>query len=50
MSEEDKCEKCKGEKVFEDEKEFDIKLDPGVPDNHVYTFENEGNEVVKLTY
>jgi len=46
MNEEDKCTKCKGEKILEDPKEFDVKLDPGVPDNHVYTLEGEGNEVV----
>ena len=46
LSEQDKCSKCKAEKIVEDEKELDVKVDPGVPDNHVYTFEGEGNEIV----
>jgi len=46
MSEEDKCQTCKGEKIKEEQKEIEVKLDPGVPDNHVYEFPGEGNEVV----
>ena len=46
MSEEDKCPECKGAKILEEKKEIDIKLDPGVPDNHVYTFAGEGHETV----
>jgi len=46
LTEEDKCKTCKGEKVLEEKKEFDVKVDPGVPDNHVYNFPGEGNERV----
>jgi len=46
LKEEDKCQTCKAEKIVQDKKEFEIKLDPGVPDNHVYTFAGEGNQVV----
>jgi len=31
----------KGEKIIEEKKEIEVKLDPGVPDNHVYTFPGE---------
>ena len=48
MSEEDKCPECKAEKIIEEQKELEVKLDPGVSDNHVYTFEGEGNEVVRF--
>lgn len=48
MSEEDRCKICKGEKIMEDKKEFEVKIDPGVPDNHIYTFAGEGNEIVYL--
>ena len=47
MKEEDRCPTCKGEKIAEDKKEFNVKLDAGVPENHVYTFEGEGNQVVR---
>lgn len=47
MIEEDKCEKCKGEKILEEKNEIMVKLEPGVPENHFYTFEGEGHEVVK---
>ncbi|MDR3737216.1 MAG: zinc finger domain-containing protein [Acidobacteriaceae bacterium] len=50
VSEEDKCQKCKGEKMQEEQKEFEVKLDPGVPDNHVYTFAGEGNEIVSWCF
>ena len=46
MSEEDRCAECKGEKILEEQKELEVKLDPGVPDNHVYTFAGEGHETV----
>lgn len=46
LAEEDKCAECKGEKVAKEEKEFEVKLDPGVPENHIYTFPGEGNQVV----
>ena len=49
MSEEDRCPNCKGEKIAEEKKEFEVKLDPGVPENHVYTLQGEGNEVVRRT-
>jgi len=48
MREEDKCSECKGAKMLEEKKELDIKLDPGVPDNHVYTFAGEGHETVSI--
>lgn len=46
LREEDKCKTCKGEKIQEEKKEFNIKIDPGVPDNHVYSFPGEGHETV----
>ena len=46
MSENDKCPKCKGEKILEEKKELDVKLDPGVPDKHIYNFPGEGHETV----
>jgi len=46
MKEEDKCKKCKGEKILEETKEFEIKLEPGVSDNKDYRFPGEGNEIV----
>lgn len=48
LKEEEKCELCKGEKINKEEKEFEIKLDCGAPNNHVYKFEGEGNEIVML--
>lgn len=47
LSEEDRCKTCKGEKIQEEKKEFEVKVDPGVPDNHVYTFAGEGHETVQ---
>ena len=47
MAEDDRCPACKGEKILEEKKELDVKIEPGVPDNHVYTFQGEGNEIVK---
>lgn len=44
LSEKDRCSKCKGEKAVEDSKEFEVKVTPGVPDNHVFTFPGEGNQ------
>jgi DnaJ family protein A protein 2 len=46
MLEEDKCPKCRGEKIQEETKNFEIQLQPGVLDNHEYKFPGEGNEVV----
>lgn len=46
LTEEDRCPACKGERISEDKKEFEVKLDPGVPDNHTYNFPGEGNETV----
>ena len=46
VSEEDKCQTCKGEKIMEDKKDLSIKLDPGVPPSHVYTVAGEGHEIV----
>lgn len=48
MKEEDKCKKCNGEKVLEEKKEFEIKLEPGVSDNKDYKFIGEGNEIVYI--
>lgn len=44
LTEEDKCPACKGEKILENEKEFKINIDPGVPENHPYSFPGEGTE------
>lgn len=50
MEEKDKCLKCKGEKILEENKEFDVKLEPGAPENFEYKFPGEGNEVVYYFY
>jgi DnaJ family protein A protein 2 len=41
----DKCTKCNGERIKEEKKEFEVKLDKGAPDGKRYVFEEEGNEV-----
>ena len=41
----DKCATCKGERVREEKKEFEVKLDKGAPDGKRYVFPEEGNEV-----
>jgi hypothetical protein len=48
VKEEDKCEKCKGEKYAEEKAELEVKLEPGVTDGYVYTFEGEGNQIVLI--
>lgn len=48
LTEQDKCTACKGERVKEESKEFEIRVEPGAPDNYVYTLPGEGNETVKL--
>ena len=46
MTESDRCPACKGEKILEDKKEFNVNIEPGVPDNHAYSYPGEGNETV----
>jgi len=48
LTEQDRCPTCKGERVMEESKEFEIKVEPGAPDNHVYTLAGEGNQTVSL--
>lgn len=48
LTEQDRCPACKGERVMEDSKEFEIKVEPGSPDNYVYTLAGEGNQTVTL--
>lgn len=50
LDEESKCAACKGEKVVKEENEFDIKLDCGAPENHLYAFPGEGHEIVSYLY
>lgn len=42
----DRCPRCKGERLFEEMKEFEIPLDPGAPENCEYLFQDEGTKVV----
>ena len=46
VEEKDLCEECKGKRVIEAEKELEVTLDPGVPNEHDYLFEGEGHEEV----
>ncbi len=49
IAEANKCEKCEGKKVVEEKKQIDIRIEPGVPDNHEYVFANEGEQFVMNT-
>ena len=46
IEEKDFCEECKGKKMVEIEKELDVALDCGAPQEHDYLFEGEGQEQV----
>ena len=46
LNEEDKCVSCKGEKIQREEKEFQIKIDCGAPNNKAYNLPGEGNDIV----
>jgi len=46
LDEKDLCELCQGKKMVEIEKELDVTLECGVPHDHDYLFEAEGQEEV----
>ena len=46
LEESSKCKRCEGKIIVEETTEIDVVVDPGVPDNHTYTFANEGNQYV----
>lgn len=46
MEEKDRCKKCKGQKVADVEKNVEVPLEKGVPDEHDYTFYGESDEMV----
>ena len=45
ISEEFLCKKCKGKKIVEEEKEFEIDIEKGMPEGHRFKFEGESDEV-----
>ena len=48
MDEKDRCKKCKGVRVVDQEKVVDVPLEKGVPDEHDYTFYGESDEMVYI--
>lgn len=48
MDEKDRCKKCKGIRVMDQEKVVEIPLEKGVPHEHDYTFYGESDEMVLL--
>ena len=46
MKEEDRCKSCKGEKVIEVEKDLEVHIESGCPNEHDYIFTGEHNEYV----
>lgn len=45
MDEKDRCKKCKGQRIADDDKIIQVGLEKGVPDDHDYTFYGEGDEM-----
>jgi DnaJ family protein A protein 2 len=45
MSEKDRCKKCKGQRVVDQEKTIEVPLEKGVPDEHDYVFYGESDEI-----
>ena len=48
MKEEDRCKVCKGEKTSEVQKELEVAIEAGCPDEHDYIFTGEGDEYVRI--
>lgn len=44
IKDKDKCAICKGKKVNQEKKSFEVLIDKGVPDSYRYLFANESNE------
>jgi len=47
MDEKDRCKKCKGNRVADQDKVIEVPLEKGVPDEHDYTFYGESDEMVQ---
>jgi len=43
MKEADRCKNCKGEKVIEVEKNLEVHIESGCPNEHDYIFTGEHN-------
>ena len=46
MDEKDRCKKCKGERIVDNEKMIEVPLEKGVPEDKDYCFYGEGDEIV----
>lgn len=48
MDEKDRCKKCKGKKIVDNEKIVEVPLEKGVPEDKDYCFYGEGDEIVRF--
>mmetsp|Transcript_60529 Transcript_60529/g.70139 ORF Transcript_60529/g.70139 Transcript_60529/m.70139 type:complete len:430 (-) Transcript_60529:78-1367(-) len=44
FAEEDKCTKCEGKCIVEDEKVIEIAIEPGIPNEHLIQYHGDGDE------
>ena len=48
MDEKDRCKKCKGERIIDNEKVVEVPLEKGVPEDKDYCFYGDGDEIVRF--